>query len=801
MPLNNADSDTHLSTSEEEDTTTRHAMDSEPIIPNSADAYNFDSDSDSDPENDADSESYTLLSTYPSEPDYYALLGLPRDPPPTDASIRSAYRTLTLSFHPDKQPAELQDVAKRQFERICEAYETLIDPQKRVVYDLLGEEGVRREWGRGGVMGGENGTGKGKREVGVRAMKPGEFRRWFLGVMKRRERRVVNGLVRSKGTMTLGIDASNTISVDEELREVYLHVPEPKLSSYAVRYSFITPFPTIRAVLGGYEKDDVESEDEKEEGKEEEDGEGEESEEPELEVYGGVSGRFQRLFSEVELEFEDGETETRKVPLPLILSTQNINLGASTSRVFNDPNPKGILSRWPFSFLQGSIASFDATILPTKTVQANVAKSFVLIPGTRPFNAVLGTIFSRSILESLPSLSLQVTKGLGERTIAFCNWQSGFLGWPMVIQSLLLPFVDLGPELMIGGQELSQLQVGIASQASQRAPGVTEEDHDVPDSGGVDEEYEIIRAKKREEDKAGVAWQLAVTSSPATNGIIFKYSRNIFSGKPATDVALSQWSSEKHYSLPPATEPRSIRLEVASTVEMDMSISWAVHGSRQVSELTSIGFGVGLQSRGLVMTFSWSRLGQRIRLPIAVCPVDAVNSDSAALAVLLPWLTYCAVEFGFIRPRERRNRRRVVARRQKQLRKQVPRKRLESAQAIELMADQVRRRQEKEDSRGGLVITKAEYGHYPSSPKKADSSIRESQVVDVTIPVAALVDHGQLIIPKKTAKFHILGFHDPAPLQPKILKIWYRYHGKDHYIEVDDTQGITCPMRSHLLPA
>jgi DnaJ family protein C protein 11 len=76
------------------------------------------------------------------------------------------------------------------------------------------------------------------------------------------------------------------------------------------------------------------------------------------------------------------------------------------------------------------------------------------------------------------------------------------------------------------------------------------------------------------------------------------------------------------------------------------------------------------------------------------------------------------------------------------------------------MADQVRRRQEKEDSRGGLVITKAEYGHYVSSSKKADTSIREPQVADVTIPVAALVDHGQLIISKKTAKvcFHLL-FH------------------------------------------
>ncbi|KAL4886229.1 hypothetical protein BJY04DRAFT_178671 [Aspergillus karnatakaensis] len=641
-----------------------------------------------------------------------------------------------------------------------------------------------------------SGTGEGvKREVGVKAMGAAEFRRWFLGVMKKRERGVVNGLVRSKGTMTLGINASNMISADAELGEVYLHVPEPKLSSYGVRYSFVTPFPTLRSVLGEDEKEEDEDEDEKQRGKEEDD-EAKEEEEPQLEVYGGVSGGFQRLFQEVELEDEDGQVETHQLPLPLILSTQNISLGASTSRVFNDPNPKGILSRWPFSFLQGSVASFDATVLPQTTLQASVAKRFVLIPGTRPFSVVLGTMFSRSILESLPSLSLQTTKAINDKTIAFCTWQSGYLGWPMVIQTLLLPFVDLGPEILFEGQEPSRLQIGISSLASQPSPGMAEEDDDVPDSDEADEEYEMIRARKREEDKAGVAWQVAVSSSPATNGIVFKYSRNIFSGKPTTDT-LSQWSSEKHYSLPPASDYRSIRAEVSSTIELDGSMSWLVSGARQVSEYTSIGFGVGLQTRGIVMTFSWSRLGQRVRLPISVCPMEAANADAAALALILPWLTYCAVEFGFIRPRERRNRRRVVARRQKQLRKQVPKKRLESAQAIELMADQVRRRQEKEDNRGGLVITKAEYGHYPTSSSK--KSKREPEVADVTIPVAALVDHGQLVISKKTAKFHLLGFHDPAPLLPKVLKIWYQYHGEDHYVEVNDTEGVTCPMRSHLL--
>lgn len=142
--------------------------------------------------------SYAQLMAYPDEADYYALLGLSKDA--TEADIRSAYRTLTLSFHPDKQPAHLRDVGQRHFERIRDAYDTLVDPQKRVVYDLLGAEGVRHEWGHGGSMG-KGGEADREQQLGVRALSPHEFRRWFLRTMKARERRAINSLVRSRVCM------------------------------------------------------------------------------------------------------------------------------------------------------------------------------------------------------------------------------------------------------------------------------------------------------------------------------------------------------------------------------------------------------------------------------------------------------------------------------------------------------------------------------------------------------------------------------------------------------------------------
>ena len=140
---------------------------------------------------------YSALLSYPEETDYYALLGLSRTPPPSDAEIRSAYRNLTLSFHPDKQPGEWQEIARRHFERIREAYDTLIDHRKRTVYDLLGAEGVRAEWGPGGSMG-MGGEAERERRLGVKAKSPEEFRRWFLDAMKRRERKAINSMVQSR---------------------------------------------------------------------------------------------------------------------------------------------------------------------------------------------------------------------------------------------------------------------------------------------------------------------------------------------------------------------------------------------------------------------------------------------------------------------------------------------------------------------------------------------------------------------------------------------------------------------------
>ncbi|MBL9155346.1 MAG: J domain-containing protein [Verrucomicrobiales bacterium] len=66
--------------------------------------------------------------------DYYEILEVERDAS-TD-QIRKAYRKLARKYHPDV--AEDKETAEERFREISEAYEVLIDGEKRQTYDALG---------------------------------------------------------------------------------------------------------------------------------------------------------------------------------------------------------------------------------------------------------------------------------------------------------------------------------------------------------------------------------------------------------------------------------------------------------------------------------------------------------------------------------------------------------------------------------------------------------------------------------------------------------------------------------------
>ncbi|GJN06584.1 hypothetical protein PR202_ga24328 [Eleusine coracana subsp. coracana] len=72
--------------------------------------------------------------------DYYKVLGVDRAA--SDDDLKKAYRKLAMRWHPDKNPTNKKE-AEAKFKQISEAYDVLSDPQKRTIYDQLGEEGLK----------------------------------------------------------------------------------------------------------------------------------------------------------------------------------------------------------------------------------------------------------------------------------------------------------------------------------------------------------------------------------------------------------------------------------------------------------------------------------------------------------------------------------------------------------------------------------------------------------------------------------------------------------------------------------
>eukprot|EP01038_Epipyxis_sp_PR26KG_P005566 gene5566-7688_t len=72
--------------------------------------------------------------------DYYKILGVSKTA--NEKQLKKAYHKLALKYHPDKAKKNKEEATKK-FEEISEAYEVLNDPQKRRIYDQVGEEGLK----------------------------------------------------------------------------------------------------------------------------------------------------------------------------------------------------------------------------------------------------------------------------------------------------------------------------------------------------------------------------------------------------------------------------------------------------------------------------------------------------------------------------------------------------------------------------------------------------------------------------------------------------------------------------------
>jgi molecular chaperone DnaJ len=82
-----------------------------------------------------------------SKKDYYEVLNIPKSA--TNDEIKKAYRKMAKKYHPDMNLDNKKE-AETKFKEVSEAYEVLMDPQKRQLYDQYGHDGVSQTFRGGG---------------------------------------------------------------------------------------------------------------------------------------------------------------------------------------------------------------------------------------------------------------------------------------------------------------------------------------------------------------------------------------------------------------------------------------------------------------------------------------------------------------------------------------------------------------------------------------------------------------------------------------------------------------------------
>ncbi|KAM7422217.1 hypothetical protein PAMA_010338 [Pampus argenteus] len=136
--------------------------------------------------------------------DYYSLLNVRKEA--TLEELKASYRRLCMLYHPDKhRDPELKSQAEQLFNQVHQAYEVLSDAHSRAIYDIFGKKGLEVEgW-----------------EVVERKRTPAEIREEYERLQREREERRLQQRTNPKGTISVGVDATDLFDrYDEDFEEI-----------------------------------------------------------------------------------------------------------------------------------------------------------------------------------------------------------------------------------------------------------------------------------------------------------------------------------------------------------------------------------------------------------------------------------------------------------------------------------------------------------------------------------------------------------------------------------------------------
>ncbi|KAK4110451.1 hypothetical protein N656DRAFT_713814 [Canariomyces notabilis] len=659
----------------------------------------------------------------------YELLCLPNEPSLSPDQVRKAAHRLVQVLAVEKQPLRLQGPAAFHLGLAQAAFETLVEPSRRLGYDLsdLGETDLDCD----GDIPDDDDT----------ALDPEGSSTTYESSIHEQYLLLTQREARASTDIGLRVDASSLLASQRGARR---HRSGLEVVDFSIRQSATASVPALRKPIestalflrGWFGKG----------------GQPLRITDPTVTATMGTHGLLDEPFKLAPLFLDryqppgpaiHGPRRTEQLLSSRFLPVANLNL---RQEIFWEP--QRTQSESPRVFprsLPGLVIEHELELLPRLSTSLRLGYS-TNPPGLRePVNV---EIFARKPIKPRtnvsPDLGFAIHSNVGPGT-AFVLADGG--DWDLrsskecrelskfsKVSGAFAHVMDMfrNPPTVEAGYAFGRHDLGIQSQQALTKPA---------DRGLAAIDCDMDKNKAS-------SWTLSTGWTPGNVAAYLRYGRDLFSFTSMT-----------------ATRRKAglrAEVELAGTAQRDFFL--AFRALRRVGRFSKAGLEVGISPSNLHLSFYWSRLGQRISLPLLFSTKPRLGSSK-----LLFWTT--VFPFAALAAWELYRQRRLVAKvvaaksnntamhRDRKIQDYVARRRAEADELTAILATGVEPRQNVERNRGGLVIVSAKYGVRDAPPEES----------------------------------RLLGFWDPAPMSTKVLRVRYLWQGKELAVEVCGREELRLP--------
>ncbi|XP_002735275.1 dnaJ homolog subfamily C member 11-like, partial [Saccoglossus kowalevskii] len=160
---------------------------------------------------------------FPRNDDFYSLLNARKEA--SQDELKASYRRVCMIYHPDKHQDPTKKIeAEKLFSKVQKAYEVLSNPQSRAIYDIYGVKGLEAGW-----------------ELVERTRTPAEIQEEYERLQRERQERRLNQRTNPRGSVTVGIDATELFDHYGEYEDEFGSTPTIEVSHMSINQSVEAP--------------------------------------------------------------------------------------------------------------------------------------------------------------------------------------------------------------------------------------------------------------------------------------------------------------------------------------------------------------------------------------------------------------------------------------------------------------------------------------------------------------------------------------------------------------------------------